>query len=397
MPGWGGLPGKKGTDYHFVRGPNGGIYVVYRVKLPNGSYVNTTWKVEAKQFKALNIDPSKVRRVSRQAIKNLNIFGSASEIVRRGADDKHPFQQYVDKLQELHGGVSWLKDKGFMSVMLMGWAENWTSAELQQRLSRTKWYQGRTDAQRDWEINKSKEQRQAEIGSFSSRVTTALQDLYGPTISLGEAGIDKDQIEKWAKRIASGDFGEPGEGFQLWFERQRAKAAKVEGSSAWIERQQELEEQRAFMNRPEDVKEQIRQEAFEWLGPRGVPDDATLTRWSEQLVSETRSDADWQNFIRNQAKNLYPWLGTDESWQDRASSYKSIAEEQYGSPIEWDDDLLVNLGERDASGGFTGNALSFDAYTKQLRSSDRWWGTKMASEETSQLGNYLNNIFRGVG
>lgn len=396
MPGPNLLPGVKGTDYHLVRGPNGAVYAVYRVRLPNGRWINTTWRVEKSQYKALNIDPDKVRRIGRQAFNNLNVFGTADEIVRRGGHDKHPFQSYIQHLSELHHGTSWLQDKQFMSIMLMGWAENWTAAELQQRLSNTKWYESRTDAQRDWELNKSAEQRQAEITSTRSRVTEALQDLYGPNISLDDAGVTDEEIGRIAKKIASGSFGSPADGFEAWFERARNRAERVEGSAAWIERQQEIEAARAFQNRPEDVFEQIRQEAFQWLGPQGRPDNDTLRRWSQDLVSEVKSDGDWQRFLRNQAKNLYPWLGPEEMWQDRAGMYKRIAEEQYGTPIDWDDPILGTLGEQDANGAFTGNALSFDAYTKQLRNTDRWWGTKMAQDEGFQLVNYLNNTFNGV-
>lgn len=396
MPGWGGLPGTRGTDYHLVKGPNGQVYAVYRVKIADGKYVNVTWKVSRDQFRALDINPEKIRKVGRQAVRSLNIFGDASEIVRRGADDEHPFQTYVSHLKELHGDVSWLGNKEFMSTMLMGWAENWTAAELQQALTQTGWYQKRTEYQRTWELDKSEGQRKAEINSWESRVTSALEDLYGEAMSLDEAGVKPEDITAWAKRIASGELGDPSDGFESWFARMQNKAEKVEGSAAWIARQQELEQQRAFWNRPEDVREQLRQEAFQWLGPAGVPDGETLMTWAEKLVSETRSDADWQKFLRQQAQNLYPWLGPEESWQDRASVYKSIAEDELGTSIGWDDNVLRNLGQVDDNGAFTGTALSFDEFSQQLRSSDRWWGTKKARDEGFGLVSFLTERFQGV-
>lgn len=395
MPGWKGFPGKRGPDYQLVRYGNR-FYVVYRVKLGNGQFINMSWRVEKGDMKGFGVDENAFRRVDRQRFRNLNVFGSATEIVKRGSSDEHPFQTYVKHLREVNQGVSWLQSPEMMKIMLMGWAENWTATELQQRLTRTKWYQRRTEYQRTWELDKSKGQRQAEVTSTEAKVLEALHDLYGPTITLKEAGITEKDINKWSHRIASGDLGDPSDGFDIWLSQQRRKAQKMEGSQAWIERQQEIEANKAFLNRPEDVKEQIRQEAFEWLGPGGVPDDSTLTRWAQDLVSENKSDADWQTFVRNQAKNIYPWLGPEERWQDRASIYKRVAEEQLGAPIDWDDQALQGLGATDQSGAFTGDALSLDDYTKRLRSTDRWWGTSVANEEGFKLVNYLNETFNGV-
>jgi hypothetical protein len=395
MPGWKGFPGKRGSDYQLVRYGDR-FYVVYRVKLPNGKSINVSWKVERNDFKGFGVQENAFNRVGKQAFNNLNVFGSATEIVKRGSSDEHPFQTYINHLREVNHGVSWLQSPEMMEIMLMGWAENWTAAELQQRLSRTKWYQNRTEYQRTWELDKSKGQRQAETQNTEQRVLNALQELYGPSINLKEAGITNAEIKKWSQRIASGDLGDPADGFEIWLAGRRRVAEKVEGSTAWIERQQELEAQRAFMNRPEDVREQIRQEAFEWLGPNGVPDQATLIRWSEDLVSERKTDADWQTFLRKQATNLYPYLGPEERWQDRASTYKRVAEEQLGAPIDWDDAVLNQLGAQDQQGAFTGDALSIDDFTKQIRSQDRWWDTSLANEEGFKLANYLNETFSGV-
>jgi hypothetical protein len=388
------LPGKEGVDYHFVKYGDK-VYVVYRIEVAPGRFVNTTWRVDKGDFKALGIDPGKVRGISKKAFRSLNVFGAASEIAR-GEKDVHPFQKYIRQLKELHGDVSWLHNREFMSVMLMGWAENWSAEELRQRLTQTKWYQNRTSFQRAWEMDMNDADRDASLGVWNARMKEALRQLYGPDITPEEAGFDMKKFEDQVKRIASGKWGSPEEGFAVWLESARRDAEKIEGTVAWIERQQQLEDQRGFMNRPEDMFEQLREDAMQWLGPRGMPDRQTLRKWSEDLVSELRSDGDWQKFLRKQAQALYPWLGPDETWMDRASVYRSIAEEELGRAVTWDDGLLYQIGGTDGDGAPTNEALSFDDFTRLIRSKDEWWKSDNAQQKGFELHNYINEVFQGV-
>lgn len=394
MPGPNLLPGKRGTDYRLVRYGDR-VYAVYRVKLGDGRWVNTTWRVDPGDYKALGIKPEGITKIGKSAYRSLNIFGSVSEIARTGAE-QHPFQAYVKDLKERYGNVSWIDDKQFMSVMLMGWAENWTAAELEQRLKRTHWYQSRTDAQRQWELETGKADRQTTLASTRERIQDALKEIYGPAYDWTQ-DYDPEALDKAALRIASGKLGDPSEGFEIWISNAQDRAAKIEGTNAWIELQQQLEQQRAFMNRPEDVQEQLRQEAFEWLGPRGVPDDAVLKSWAGSLVAETRSDADWQKYLRNQATSLYPYLGPEERWQDRAGTYKRIIEENWGTTVGWDNPLLFHIGEQNpTSGEYTGAARSYDDFERMVRSRDEFWQGSVARDEGAQLFAQLNDTFRGV-
>jgi hypothetical protein len=388
------LPGKQGTDYHYVRYGDH-VYVVYRVKLPDGRYINTSWRVRNEDFKALGVDPSKVGRIGKAQFQNLNIFGTSEEIAR-GNRDEHPFQQYLHQLRQQYGNVSWFDNKEFVSTMLAGWAENMSASELEQQLKQTKWYQTRTDRARQWELEFTREERQQETSLWKTRIMDTLDDLYGVAVSWKEAGVTAGEVNKAAKAIASGRWGDPSEGLETWLRRARARAEKVEGSAAWVQRQQEGEQQRAYANRPEDIAAKIREEAFSWLGPRGVPDNATIRDWSERLASERASDGDWQSFLKKQATSLYPWLGPEERWQDRASSYKKIVEDAWGKPIGWDNDMLAKIGGVDANGAPTNAATSYDDFERVVRSRPEFWGGPTAKQEGFELFNYLNSTFNGV-
>jgi hypothetical protein len=391
------LPGVKGKDYRFVKGPNGKVYVVYRVKIGPNRYVRMSWTIPKEDYKAFGVKPDAVSRIGRRAFKHLNWFGEAGENVARGrtGGELHPFQKFIRDLHEQHRGASWLKDAQFMRAMLMGEMEGWSAGELENVLKKTKWYQSRTDAQRRWALEMGKADRQASLESTMRQVQDALGDIYGEGADWTQEYNEKE-LKRISQNIASGKWGDPSEGFQLWFSNATSRAEKVEGTAAWIAAQQEAEAQRAFMNRPEDIREQIRQEAFEWLGPQGVPDEEALIKWSEDLASENRSDGDWQSFIQGQAKALFPWLGPQERWMDRAGSYKRILEEQFGTAIGWDDPLLGQLGAVDETGGFTGEAVSWDQFTKLARQDDRFWQSDLGKKEGFEIFSLLNETFRGV-
>lgn len=386
-----GLPGRVGSDYEIVNYA-GRIYVVYKTKLPNGKYITDAWRVTSSDYKGLGINKQRIKHITRGQFKNLEVFGDIGEIVRQGGGKERPLQTYMKQLRETYGArVSWLGDSEYMEVFMMGYLENWDPGVLQQRLKRTKWYQSRTQAQRSWELDMNNADRKAAIGNTRTMVEDALKDLYGT--QFGDQKISSKQIDGWAKDIASGKYGDPNQGFQTWLERMTDKAEKIEGSAAWIDRQSALEDQRAFMNRPEDMFEQIRNDAMEWLGPKGMPDHDTLMNWATRLVSEKSSDGDWQEYLRKQSQALYPWLGPNERWQDRASAYKNLIEDEMGTAVGYDNGLLQQIGYQD---GDKTRALNFHEFTQLIRSKEEWWSGAKAAEEGYDLFNTLNSLFNGV-
>jgi hypothetical protein len=386
-----GIPGKQGIDYEVVE-YNGQHYVVYKTKLPGGALLMDAWKISPKDFKGLNIKTTK--HITRAQFKNLEVFGDFGEIAARGANEK-PLQTWLKGLKETYGSkVSWIQDEEYMATFFAGYLEGLDPGVIQQQLKRTKWYQSRTQAQRVWELDLNRADRKQQVGQMETQVREALQDMYGTLFN--DQGFSDKQIKEWAYNIASGKFGDPSGGFQEWVEDQTNAAEKVEGSNAWISREQSREEQRQFMNRPEDMFEQIRDDALGWLGPGQLPDRETLIKWSQDLVSGVRSESDWEGFMQKTARDLHPWLGPNERWQERASIYKNIVEDELGRSIGFDDKLLKGFGAVDANGQPLNTTMSFDDFSRKIRQTDEWWGSTKAEEEGFELFNYLNNTFNGV-
>lgn len=386
------LPGQIGKDYHFVK-VGGSFYVVYGVKLPNGNTMKVSWKVSQNDMKAFGLNADKAQTISANAFQGIQHLGNASELQWNQAS-VHPWEQYVQHLQELYGHVSWLNDKQFMATMLQGYVEGWSSSETQQALTQTKWYQNRTSQQRQW-ITVSKADRQAQIQAVTAQVQQTIKDLFGVDYDPSKV-MSKDEIAKMAERIASGAFGDTQTGLTLFAQKLQKQAEGVEGSPAWITKEQGVEAQKSFMNRPEDMLQQIKQEALYWLGPQGMPTDESLQKWANALVTQNKSDADWKQFLQGRASTLYPWMGSNTPWQEFVDPYKRQAEQTWDRPLEWNDPILRDLGGTDASGKPTGGAMSFHDFDVSLRQDPRFWNSPTAYQQGFQLVNELNNVFRGV-
>ncbi len=385
------LPGSQDKDYQFVTS-NGKYYIVYAINLAGGKQLKISWSLSAADIKTFGLNPQKAKAISGQALGNIQYLGRAQDLT--WTRDVHPWQRYVDKLQQLYGRVSWLNDPQFMATMLQGRAEGWSATETQQALTKTKWYQSRTTTQRNW-LTLSRAEQRAQIKAQTVQMQATLRDLYGADYDLTQV-MTPDQIQKTAARIASGQFGDASTGLQLWSQKMRLQAEGVQGSPAWISREQGVEAQRAFANRPEDMFQQIRDEARFQLGPSGMPSDEVLKKWADALTSATASTADWKAYLQKQSTQLYPWLDPGTAWQDAVDPYKRMAEQTWGQPISYSDPILRSLGGTDSSGKPTGGMLDFYSFEKALRSDQRWWVSPGAYQQGYQLVDYMNNLFRGV-
>jgi hypothetical protein len=391
------LPGVEGKDYHFVT--NGGrTYVVYSLNLGTvGKQISMAWRVTKDEEAALGV--SNAVAVSNEQFKNLQVFGDASLITANNAN-VHPWQTYIQQLQQIYGHVSWLNDAGYMKTMMLGWFEGWDSATLAQALTTTKWYQSQSDWARQW-TTKSATERKAETKGMVTQMTQAMEQLYGDQNPwTTTSGADAAKIQQWANNVMGGKFGDPQTGFQVWLNDRRNEAKGISGTTAWTDAQQAIQSQNAFINGPEQLFGQLRDQASAWLGYSGknapnIPTD-TLKKWANDVWIGTKSQTDFDAFLQNQAHAMYPYLPTGSSWQDFAGAYKARAENLLGTPIDWSNTILQNLGGRDSSGQATGQPMSFDQFEQNLRHTDAFWNSNTAKTEGFSLLANLDSMMNGT-
>ena len=332
--------------------------------------------------------------------KRIKSIGWADELaphIRKG--DKHVLKSLTRYLRNQYGGQAILEDDEVMSVVIANSMFGWSAGEFENKLRNTSWYKNTNAYQREWVTTVSPKEKRERTSSTFQEVINALEDNYGRDwVKYVEGGMSK--AREWAETIASGKWGTPDQGLAFWAERQFDKAKLIEGTPAWITEQQEQEATRAYNNRPEDMFETLRSQAMNYLGQtRGKPliDRETLMGWATDLVTETRSDADWQQFLRRQMRQLHPYFDENLSFTEQASPYKSIAESIVGTTLTWDDEMFMQIAGTDDKGKSTGQARSLHDFAQYVRDNDpRFWDNPQTEEKARAFGQELLSIMGGV-
>jgi hypothetical protein len=389
------------------------------IRLPSGMYVQMyEYRIDGQVTRVgvkLGTDADKVRSryglntadaksftaAQAKRIKNIGWADELTPAMRKG--DKHVLKSLTRYLRNQYGGQPILEDDEVMGVVIANSMFGWTQGEFENRLRQTGWYKNTNDYQREWATTISPKQKKDTIGQTLERVVNTLEDHYGLDWSKHVKG-GMGTAREAANKIASGVWGTPDAGFGYWAENQFDRAAKIEGTNAWRSRQKEEEERRRELNRPEDMAEKLRSEAINYLGQiNGKPllDNQTLKRWSVDLVTGERSDAEWTGFLRQQLKALHPYFDPNIAFQDQAAPYRSVYESVMGSPVSWDDPLLRQFHALDKDGNAVRDQpMSLHDFELAARDPDKnpdaWKeGTGLYEEGLSALSGLLNTM-RGV-
>lgn len=386
------LLGKKGKDWTVIRTPRGNQMAVWKFKV-GGNVVKVAVQLPRREseLRKYGVKKGEGRQLSKQQMKRIENIGWADEMNFRSGD-KNVLKGLTRSLKRQYGGQPILDNDEVMGLIIANSVLGWTPGEFENQLRNTKWYRKTNEYQRDWALTMSPKQKKDTIRQTTEQVVNHLENVYGlDWMKHVEGGMA--QAKKWAEKIASGVWGTSDAGFRFWSERQFDNASDIDGTPAWMERESEQEKQREWLNRPENMFEQLRGQAMQWLGPQLRPDRETLMGWAKDLVSQNKSEADWMRWLRQQSKALHPWKDENTPWQDMASSYRQIAENVIRAPIEWDDPLLQKLANENNDA-----PLSARDFELAVRSDDRAWaeGTALYDEGLG-LVRALEATFRGVG
>lgn len=387
------------------------------VRGPKGTYSNVyTYKVDGETFRVAvklgkegalakyGLKASDARQLNKQQMKRIQNIGHADELaphMKKG--DKHALKSLTRYLNNQYEGQSILNDDEVMSVIIANSMFGWSPGEFENQLRNTKWWRNTEEYQRNWQTTMSPKARKNAINSTLENVVNELEDNYGVGwIKHVEGGMKK--AREWAERIASGVWGTPDAGMEFWRNKMFDRAAKIEGTPAWIMEQQEQEQIREYNNRPEDVFEQLRSESMHYLGQvDGKPliDRGTLMGWATDIATERRSEGDWQKFLRQQMKTLHPYFDENVAFKEQASPYLSVYESIMGTPGDWDNKLFRNFQAFDDTGKpRQGDAMNLHEFELMLRDPTKnpdayQEGTSLYDEGMNMLSGVLARM-RGV-
>jgi hypothetical protein len=388
------LPGVKGKDYHLVR-RNGRMYAVYKVKIGKDRFVNMAWRIDKPGD--FGLDPDAGNPITKGQFKSLNVMGNARDIRRGKEGNRHPFQKHIQDLHRIYPN-SFLKNREVMRIVLEGWIEKEDWGVVKARLERTDWYQNRTNAERNWVLHTSEKEKSTSIDNQMASIRDTIQTLFG---SKRPESISHEDVRRWAEKIVSGAWGDPQQGFNSLVSRLQDRAEKIHGTPAWVDKQRAIQEDKDFLNQPEEMFEKIRTEAINMLGYAGRPDNEVLQRWANQIVSGNRSSADWAQYLRKRKSELYPYLDPNETWMDYASPYKQSAEELLGRTLSYKDKLLKNLTgqnalpEQQTTEG-PGRLPVFE-FEQLVRSDPRYWNKDNPDAAQNVYGfiSHMSRVFNG--
>lgn len=395
------LLGDKGKHYDLVRGPKGSYAVRYKFKI-KGEAVTIGLRIRENELRKYGFQPRDAKSLTRAQmgrIKNIGRVDWLAPHMRRG--DGNILKSLTRSLEFQYGGQPILRNDEVMATIIANSMFGWNAGEFDNQLRQTKWFKNTNAYQRDWATRVAAKEKKDIIRSTMEKVVNHLEDVYGFGWTRHvDGGMRK--AREWAENIASGKLGEPSMGFDTWSERTFDRAAEIEGTNAWISNEQEREEKRKWMNRPEEMFERVRGDALSWLGydKRDTPrlDRDSLQAWANDLVSGTKSEGDWQNFLRGQMKRLYPYFDANLSFQEQASPYKSIAERLLGDVLDWGDPLLRDFAKLDDNRKATGDAMSLHDFERRIRGDEKYWkeGTAMW-DEGMNIVRALEQTMLGVG
>ena len=391
------LPGERGRHYKLVRF-DGETWVVFSKRF-HGVNIKGAWRIKPGDMEKHGFEEGAGRQITRDEFERLQVFGTTDEIVRRRGGNKDPFEKFFDDLSDSYPeGASILRNRESLGVLLSGFLEGQDQSLIEARLRKTEWYQNRTSYEREWEMVRTEEEREQILKRTSGNIRLALDELFG-TVNWRKH-VDEKDVDNFALKIASGRWDEPGQAFEFLTQRLRKRAERIEGTAAWMERQQREAEQRQFGQRPDEVFEQLRSDAIQWLGYDGKPDEATLRAWAEDLAFSRKPEAAWKQYLRQTKKQLYRYLDPDTPFMDFASAYKSRAEEILGTQVSWQDPLLKNFVAKDETGKpIDGGKTAMDMwdFERRVRKDDRFYTSRVGEEEGFRLYNLLDNTFTGKG
>lgn len=309
----------------------------------------------------------------------------------RGVPAGKTYQDLVDDMLMKLGlaGSDALRDQGVMAVVALAMTRELSPAELSNRLRNTKWYQDRTDKEREWDDLSQAEKDQRLVDEASKLVsmwfTYVGEDLEMASFDKnGDGLISPDEIKKgdpdlfkWAQNIASGAASQA-QAINSWMK----DVALENPESPWS--RSVREEEQAQGQHGVDVSNmegQIRDLYQQW----GVKiSDQKLKDMANKVIMNDLALADVEKALDTQASALYQAKPPGMSTRDWAEPYF----QSYMSTLEVSEpDIFDPLIQRGMAEG-----TNMAEYQKLLRADDRWLETSNARVEMNDKISALGRV-----
>lgn len=354
-------------------GPPASTYAIYIIP---GSDVVVYWKIPDENFDVtgMHYDESPLADITQDTtMAHMVNGGDANELTNIGSDFG-TFGQWVTSLTtSLFGDNPAKDDPEIKRVLAQKIARpDMSDAELEGLLRQTNWFKQRSDVEREWN-DLSDAERLARIDETASRLSETYFRETGARIA-----FDDGTLRSWAQQVASGRTGY-GAVLETWIR----PAALQNPESPWsrtIRNEQENQRKRGvdIENRSQGAREL----AERW----GIQmSDQSLAEWGAKLMGNEASDADFVQFLQDQAKILYPWKDPTVPTMDAARPWLDT----YSRVLETGNPSLFNPEVQKALNA----GMPLFEFEKELKSRPEWLETGNANRELSAMGAQIGRQF----
>lgn len=213
--------------------------------------------------------------------------------------DKYIQEHYPGMIPLL--GIPEIKDG-----LLKAAKEHWSSEKLQAWFYGTKYWKTHTSQQEKWQTL-SPAERGSERLRVAAQMLTQLQALYGTAAfakRLGNANMRPEDFVNQhfdtVEAVASGKLP-----YEAWLVKAQTEARHYPGTQAQVDELQRQEDLAVRAKRPQEVAEQIWQQAHGDYFINISKTDALA--WANSILGGKSSFGELQDFFRKQATDMYPF------------------------------------------------------------------------------------------
>jgi len=248
-------------------------------------------------------------------------------------------------------------DAEIQKIIVTRLSRDMSDTEFRALLHDTKFYQSRTETQRQWNDMGEADQSNA-IENAKSKLRESYLETYGNY-------PDDNAIGQWATDVASGNIG-----YGAVVDAMRRQAAG-DPESPWSRTLRgEGENRRLRGQQITDITGTLRDTAERW-GVRLT--DGSLKEWSESIVTNNKSKVDFDELMKDQSMALYPNKPRELATVDYAQSWMST----YSRLLEKSDGTVFNPTIQSA----LQRGVNLADFETELRKKPEWMETKNASDQ----------------
>lgn len=297
-------------------------------------------------------------------------WGNIAEVTLKA---ETPWEDLTEKIQNQFGFVPGLGDQEIRRLLMQSFWEGWSENQWTVEYRKTNYFNKLSDDARAW-VGLSTAEKNQRVGDVATEMTNQYRSYMGKDIDRAAT-----TIQTQALKIASGVMT-----MDHWLYALRTQAAGIEGTPIWRQNQEEDEAALAEGNEVENFTLAAENQWRDWVGPVAMP-EGFAAQWGNWLASGQRSEADFENYLKQISQTRWAYKPADLTWKDWSASYKAQIRDELELPTLDDKDSLLTQA---LNSDMTGQDL-----TQMIRADQRFLSTEKMYGELASAASDMGRRF----